>query len=712
MAFIETAALCAGNRPLPRIASPAAAIALHNPACPRWMDPGPAPAEEQHDDEPAGDRSRSMSPRSALQTTVAAAPTEVDDAEHAGGVDVEAPRILLVDEDAGRRAAARLALEKEGFVVLEAATGAEALARIGDRPSFAIVDIGLPDTDPDVLARRIRDAAERRVPILHVSSSATDPDAKAAALEAGAEAYLPGPVEPAVLVATVRALLRATRAEESADRRALHWQATFDSISDGVVLLDPDGTILNLNRTAAQLLAIESVDAVGKRLDELLDLPQLSEPSLLTSGERVELESSHGRRWLRLTYDPMRDSDARREGTVVTIGDVTDQRRIDLALADALRQQQRQSVEVARASAAEQAYRQLLEAVVDEMPVGVIVAEPVSGRPIIVNGEIGRIIGHDVDEPAAVVATIVANGSHPDGRPYRPDDWPLQRSIAAGETVRDEEIDLARGDGTRGTISVSAMPIRREDGEVVAAVATVNDITRRREAENLRDAFIGVLSHELRTPITSIFGGSKVLLREGAELTPEIQRTILEDLAAEADRLNRMVENLLVLTRVERGVTLSGQEPVLLQRLLPRIVAEEARQWPSLRIDLRVSENVPTVAGDESFIDQVLRNFLSNAGKYGPPSGTVTIDVRPEMDQGQVCVAVLDEGIGIEAGEANQLFDLFFRSATVASKTAGSGIGLFVSRHLVEGMGGRVWARARPEGGSEFGFSLPAYEVV
>jgi signal transduction histidine kinase len=145
---------------------------------------------------------------------------------------------------------------------------------------------------------------------------------------------------------------------------------------------------------------------------------------------------------------------------------------------------------------------------------------------------------------------------------------------------------------------------------------------------------------------------------------------------------------------------------------LPRIVAEEARQWPSLRIDLRVSENVPTVAGDESFIDQVLRNFLSNAGKYGPPSGTVTIDVRPEMDQGQVCVAVLDEGIGIEAGEANQLFDLFFRSATVASKTAGSGIGLFVSRHLVEGMGGRVWARARPEGGSEFGFSLPAYEVV
>ena len=173
-----------------------------------------------------------------------------------------------------------------------------------------------------------------------------------------------------------------------------------------------------------------------------------------------------------------------------------------------------------------------------------------------------------------------------------------------------------------------------------------------------------------------------------------------------------MVENLLVLARVERGVTLKGQEPVLLQRLLPRIVADEARQWPSLTLELNVADDIPTVAGDESFIDQVLRNYLTNAGKYGPADGTVRIDVSARHDAGDVEIAVRDAGAGIDDAEATRLFDLFFRSSSVASKKSGSGIGLFVSRHLVEGMGGRVWARSRPEGGNEFGFSLPIYDVV
>ena len=661
-----------------------------------------------------------MTDRSALQSTVAATPPKLehrdtqarDGLNRPGGPAHDLPRILLVDDNAAGRYAARRILQREGFVVLEAATGHEALERMADRPSLVILDVNLPDTDGFMLARRIRTSDVGRMPILQLSASKVDSKSQVEGLEAGADAYLPGPVDPAVLVATVRALLRAARAEEAADQRAVHWQATFDSISDGVVLLDPDGRILNLNRTAAGLLRIEAADGEGRQLGELLDLAELADPRLYDRDERVELEATSRRRWLRLTFDPMVGSDGRREGTVVTIGDVTDRKRVDLALADALRQQQRQSAEVARASAAEQAFRQLLEAVVDEMPVGVIVADASSGRPIIANGEIARIIRQPLTDPAEIVDAIVASGFPSDGRPDRTHDWPLHRSMADGGTVREVEIDIVRGDGTRGTISVSAMPIRTDDGEIVAGVATVNDITRRREAENLRDAFIGVLSHELRTPITSIFGGSKVLLREGTELTPEIQRTILEDLAGESERLNRMVENLLVLARVERGVTFSGQEPVLLQRLLPKIVAEEARQWPSLRLDLRIPDDIPTVAGDESFIDQVLRNFVSNAGKYGPPAGTVTVAVGISGQDGQVEVAVLDEGDGIDEAEATQLFELFFRSSSVASKTAGSGIGLFVSRHLVEGMGGRVWAKARPGKGSEFGFSLPPYEIV
>lgn len=488
------------------------------------------------------------------------------------------------------------------------------------------------------------------------------------------------------------------------------WRTTFESLSDGVVLLDHDGRIVTLNRAAGALLHADIRACEGQRMRDILDLAELDDPGLITSSERVAFEATTGERWLRLAFDPMTDR-GRREGTVLTIADVTDRKRVDLALADALRQQQQQSRELARASAAEQAFRRLLEAVVDEMPVGVVVADAASNRAIIVNSEMGRILRREVSSPADMTDALAGHAHRPDGRRYRPEEWPLARSVSDGATIRDEEIEVERGDGTRGTISVSSMPIRAPDGAIVAAVATVSDITRRREAEALRDAFIGVLSHELRTPITSIYGGSKVLLRDGAEITPEVRRSVLEDLAGESERLNRMVENLLVLARVERGVTITGREPVLLQRLLPRIVADEARQWPTVHLELDAPDGLPTLAGDESFIDQVLRNYISNACKYGPAGGTVRIVAQRSDDDSEVLVSVTDEGDGIEEPEAPLLFDLFFRSATVANKTAGSGIGLFVSRHLVEGMGGRVWARSRPEGGSEFGFSLPVYQL-
>ena len=479
-----------------------------------------------------------------------------------------------------------------------------------------------------------------------------------------------------------------------------------------MLILDQDGRITRLNRAAPRLLQTTSDGALGRRLGELLSVPELDEATLLASPERVGLEVTTGSRWLRLAFDPMSGPSGDRTGTVVVVSDITERKQMDLALAKALQQQHDATAELARASAAEQAYRKLLEAVVNEMPVGVIVADAPSGRIVIDNAEMSRIMSPDGRASDVPASTRRYRAFHPDGRAYKPEEWPLTRSAVDGVTVRDEELDVEREDGSKATISVSSMPIRAEDGSIVAAVATVYDITKRREAEHLRDAFIGVLSHELRTPITSIFGGSKVLLRESDDVDPDVRRGILQDLADESERLNRMVENLLVLARVERGVPLSGQEPILLQRVLPRIVAEESRQWPGLDLRLLVPDDVPTVAGDESYVDQVLRNLVSNAGKYGPTTGSVTIEVRVPEGGREAHVAVLDEGAGIDESEAGRLFDLFFRSSSVSSKTAGSGIGLFVSRHLVEGMGGRMWATSRPEGGSEFGFSLPAYEVT
>jgi PAS domain S-box-containing protein len=244
------------------------------------------------------------------------------------------------------------------------------------------------------------------------------------------------------------------------------------------------------------------------------------------------------------------------------------------------------------------------------------------------------------------------------------------------------------------------------DGEP-AVLAVVTDISWRYEAEELRERFIGVLSHELRTPITSIFGGAQVLLRRGATLDSATRDELLTQVAGEAERLERMVENLLILARVERGADVVDVSPVLLQRIVPAVVAREHGTWPTMDLSVDVPQYLPPVAGDEASIALVLRNLISNAGKYAGPNATVRVSAASEPS-GQVSVHVLDDGPGIDPGEADSLFRLYFRS-TSSTLAPGSGIGLFVCRELVSAMGGSAWARPGADGGAEFGFALPLY---
>lgn len=125
-----------------------------------------------------------------------------------------------------------------------------------------------------------------------------------------------------------------------------------------------------------------------------------------------------------------------------------------------------------------------------------------------------------------------------------------------------------------------------------------------------------------------------------------------------------------------------------------------------ITFDVRVAEALPPVDGDRTFVTQVLRNLIGNAAKYGP-STPCTVTLVAAVDDGAIAVRILDEGPGFEPADRDRLFDIFFRSATTARARAGSGIGLYVTRTLVEAMGGRVWASLREGRGAEFGFTLP-----
>jgi signal transduction histidine kinase len=224
-----------------------------------------------------------------------------------------------------------------------------------------------------------------------------------------------------------------------------------------------------------------------------------------------------------------------------------------------------------------------------------------------------------------------------------------------------------------------------------------------RQATLMREAFIGVMSHELRTPITTILGGSRLLADHRDTLPPDTVTELFGDIAAESDRLYRLVEDLLVLTRSERGDLDRRDEPILLGQVIARLAPEFAARAGE-PIDVSGTVRLPMGEGDETYVEQILRNLVGNAIKFSPPGSRVAIVA--EATDHEVLVRVLDRGPGVAAQEAERVFDVFYRSPRTRTRTAGSGIGLFVAKRLVEAMNGRIWARPREGGGAEFGFAL------
>lgn len=236
------------------------------------------------------------------------------------------------------------------------------------------------------------------------------------------------------------------------------------------------------------------------------------------------------------------------------------------------------------------------------------------------------------------------------------------------------------------------------------AVLHAND----EDARRFQEAFVSVVSHELRTPITTILAGSRLLRRrlDGDARSADLS----DDIEVEAERLTRIVDDLLVLSRLERRHLTIGDEPVHLDHLLDRVVSSESVRWPDHRIAVRPTAGSHVVLGDETYVEQVLRNLISNAAKYSPAGSLVEVAVDDAAND-DVHVRVLDQGVGVAPAEVDDLFSLFYRSPSTAASAAGAGIGLFVSRRLVTEMGGRMWAQPRPGGGSEFGFSLACYPI-
>jgi PAS domain S-box-containing protein len=299
----------------------------------------------------------------------------------------------------------------------------------------------------------------------------------------------------------------------------------------------------------------------------------------------------------------------------------------------------------------------------------------------------------------------------PEDRQEEEDDVLLR--IGRGERVDHFETVRRRKDGSMVAISLTVSPVKDMRGRVIGASKIARDITEKKASEaaiqhsmTLKDQFLGLVSHELRTPIATIIGNGRLLLTRADRITEADRGQALEDVVAEGERLQRIVENLLLLTRLEATEELA-LESIELDKVAQEAIAAVLRRTPGRCISLDVRCEVPVARADRTLMALVLENLIGNAQKYSAADSPVEV-VLLRNGAGQPELHVLDRGIGIDPEDLEKVFDAFFRSPSAKVKASGMGLGLAVCKRIIEAQGGSIRAELRPGGGCDFSFTLPA----
>ncbi len=267
------------------------------------------------------------------------------------------------------------------------------------------------------------------------------------------------------------------------------------------------------------------------------------------------------------------------------------------------------------------------------------------------------------------------------------------------------EGDLARKNGQPPLpVGITYAPLQTEEGILLNIIATVRDITRFRQADELKSTFISVVSHELKTPVALIKGYVSTLRREDARWNKSVVQDSLAVIEEEADRLTLMIENLLDASRLQAGGLSIKRADVLLPEVARRLVKRFQTQTSRHSLVVDFPEEFPVILGDEPRLEQVISNLISNSIKYAP-EGEIRIggQVRPDV----VVVCVSDQGPGISPEDVPHMFERFYRAPDLARHTKGAGLGLYLSRSIVEAHGGRMWVDTEVGKGARICFSLP-----
>jgi len=339
----------------------------------------------------------------------------------------------------------------------------------------------------------------------------------------------------------------------------------------------------------------------------------------------------------------------------------------------------------------------------DDLPDGVLVADS-SGAVISLNRAGQRLLRRTVDEVRGrdyrdVLPLVDASGR----------DWWAVTDPYNGLTTRtgqpERNLTLSHVTGEQHNLLVTARYVRESaHGKLVRLVVAFRDTAARERLERGRAELISTVAHELRSPLTSVKGFTATLLAKWEKFNDDQKIVMLQTVNADADRVTRLLTDLLDVSRIDAGrLELRRQVVDLVGAVRRAFAANVAAGEPEERFRLVVTGELPEMWADPDKIDQVIHNLVENALKYGAGTVTVTVAARPDGST----ITVADEGHGIPDDMLPRVFNKFWRRGD-GGRRSGTGLGLYIVKGLVEAHGGEIVAGRTPSGGAEFRFSLPA----
>ncbi len=495
--------------------------------------------------------------------------------------------------------------------------------------------------------------------------------------------------------------LQAQALAEERQRAVATLSAIIDTMPTGVVVSDPKGTITMTNSAAKTIVGglltgvaygpseeytLHSPDGRPFHSSEL-PLARAIEKRGVTKDEKILVRREDGTEVTILAAgSPVTDEVGNIIGAVAVLQDVTERERL-------LEEVERRAAE--------------LDATISSIADGVVVYGP-EGEVVRMNAAAKKMAGFSPSQRELPLAELLEQirVETPEGKPLALEESGAWRALH-GETVLGLVSVIHQAEGGRIWLSISAAPVRTLDGKLLGAVSILTNITQLHELQEEREQILYTVSHDLRVPLTAIQGHTQLLqllLEQGGGPSGREQHS-LEAVVTACRRMNAMIQDLVDSARLQSGQLALNRMSLDLHSLLFNLMERLTGVMATERIRVKATEDLPQVSADPDRLERILTNLIGNALKYSEPGTEVTVSLA--LGDGEVVTSILDQGPGIPPEERPHLFERYRRTRAGRERREGLGLGLYITRRLVEAHGGRVWVESDVGKGSVFSFTLP-----